>query len=363
MSITGAWAYRASIIIDHTKVVEDITAAQVLLMTGNFPSGLFAYAKANGGDIRFTSDISGATELSFEIVRYETSPSNFIHLYVLIPNLSSVNDTTIYVWYGNPGASAYATTDTYGRNSVWADNFIHVHHFQEASGTLYNSQGNVTYDGTGTNITYRVPVFDGTYCIRFTSGSNSRVALGGNSLPTTSNRTIHGYIGMDTWGGGGYGRILSSEDSSYVGNHFRVTQSLSPYFETISTSAANAANYAVVTDVWQWVALTRTNAANSAHNFYVEGALSGTANQLQTVNSGGNVSFGMRGGGQTDRNFDGWMQSIKVSSVVRSAGYLQTVYNNEYDPSLFSSSGGWTYLHGDRVSGRGIMRGVGNGIM
>jgi len=340
MAVTSAWAWKCPLTIDHTQVIEDIPYATIKLLAANFPAGLFTYAKAAGADIRFTSDSAGATELSFEIVLYATSPSNLAMIYVLVPNLSSSVDTTIYVWYGNSAANAYAATDTYGRNSVWTTtSYVHVHHFQEASGTLVNSTGDATYDGTSTAITYREAQGDGTYCIRFTAASNSRVALGGNSLNSGTTRTAQGWIWVNSLtAGSGLGRILSNE-SGGNGFFFKVVNSSGGYIATIAMDTVYGANNAIAAGAWYYAAVSRTAANPGIWNFYVNGVLTGTANQSQATAAGGNESFGCRGDGTTDRNFDGWMAGQRVSNAVQSANALLTAYNNESNPSSFSAAG------------------------
>jgi hypothetical protein len=104
-------------------------------------------AKLTGADIRFTSDSFGVTELPFELVQFSQTTSETTarcEIHIKLSAVSSSTDTVFYMWWGNPYANAYATTDTYGRNAVWSSSYISVWHMNESAGsTMTDSSGNV----------------------------------------------------------------------------------------------------------------------------------------------------------------------------------------------------------------------------
>jgi len=67
-------------------------------------------------------------------------------VHTLIPSVSASADTVIYIYYGNPSASDYLPTDTYGSQAVWGSNHRIYHSYDLTSSTILDSKGN--YNGT-----------------------------------------------------------------------------------------------------------------------------------------------------------------------------------------------------------------------
>lgn len=155
MAFPDDWNRVCALTIDNTQVdglltdfpvriTEDMLPSEMLDSDGTHP------AQANGGDIRFTSDEAGTTQLPCEVVEFTTAtdPANgTAEIWVKVPSVSSTVDTTIYVWYDSTSGTETqpAVTDTYGRNAVWSD-YIAVYHLAEdgtgGSGSIIDSTGN-----------------------------------------------------------------------------------------------------------------------------------------------------------------------------------------------------------------------------
>ena len=84
------------------------------------PDELFSLCQSDGGDICFTSDSAGTTQLPVELVSIDTSAKT-AEIWVAVP-LTAATDATIYVWYGNGGTTLAqpAPIDTYGSQAVWS---------------------------------------------------------------------------------------------------------------------------------------------------------------------------------------------------------------------------------------------------
>jgi hypothetical protein len=129
MSVNVAWKYWAKISTDHTKTPYDYgNYAMPLVWTGdaatsNFPILMmtvnsYMSARPDGGDIRFTNDAEGLDEIPFDLVNFSasTDPRNSrAEIWARVPSLSTVIDTSIYMWWGNSSATAYESSATYGR--------------------------------------------------------------------------------------------------------------------------------------------------------------------------------------------------------------------------------------------------------
>jgi hypothetical protein len=127
------YSYRASLTIPATWFDADLTDFPILFTSANLPAGIFTYANADGGDIRFSSDEAGDNPLNREIVVFDKDTSS-AEIWVKVPALDDTVDTVIYVWYGNAGASEPAVDDAdEGSEGVWDAYFKAVYHLQEAA--------------------------------------------------------------------------------------------------------------------------------------------------------------------------------------------------------------------------------------
>jgi len=115
------WQFRKSITINHTKVAANLTDFPVLINLTD--ADLAAKAEEDGSDLAFT-DYNGK-KLDHEIEFYNGTSGKLI-AWVQIPELSSTADTTIYMYYGNPGA-----LNQENAQQVWDSNYMMVQHFNE----------------------------------------------------------------------------------------------------------------------------------------------------------------------------------------------------------------------------------------
>jgi len=132
----SGYSYRKSVVIDNTKVDDDLTNYPLLFSvtdvalkdtnnSGNVTS-------TSGYDIIFTDE--DGNQLDHEIESYDGSAGTFV-AWVRIPTLANSQDTTVHVYYGNSSIS----TSQENAQSVWNSNYVGVWHMEESSGTVYNS--------------------------------------------------------------------------------------------------------------------------------------------------------------------------------------------------------------------------------
>ena len=148
MAFPTGWGRRCSLTVDHTKVISDQSDFPVLFTVANLPSEMFdadgSYpALSGGGDIRFSSDSAGATQLSCEVVSFtiNNDPALGTAEIWVKTSISSSVDTVIYVWYNKAGETQPAVDAAYGRNSVWsAFKFVcHMDGVTDSSGVFGNA--------------------------------------------------------------------------------------------------------------------------------------------------------------------------------------------------------------------------------
>ena len=135
-----AWPFRKTITVDHTKVAGNLTNFPVLISITD--SDLASKAQANGNDIVFT-DANGV-KLNHEIESFNATSGNLVAW--VCANLSSEEDTVLYMYYGNPSAS-----NQQNPTAVWDSNYVMVQHMDLQNTTIQQWQqysGNPILNGS-----------------------------------------------------------------------------------------------------------------------------------------------------------------------------------------------------------------------
>jgi hypothetical protein len=350
------WQYRKEITIDSTKVDADLTNFPVLIAISD--ADLAGEALANGDDILFTGD-DGTAKLDHEIEFYAAGD---LVAWVRIPSLSSSTDTVIYLYYAHAGASNQENP-----TGVWDANYVMVQHLEETSGTHNDSTSNsnnsnveVVTDQAATGSIDGADEFDGTddyvrvpdaASLQFGEGSfTAEVWINPRSVPDSGGARIVNNRG--TGAGGSYpGWQLKIKDQA--GNwRFsdasidNATGNYKPY-EGSTTYAYN-----------QWYQVVMVYDADSELRFYVNGVLDGNrpvgaygsiSNTLPTV-IGASIADGGSEAGDDRQFFDGIIDEVRVSDIVRGSGWISTSYNNQQDPSGFAAVGNVQLVHAPLIS-------------
>ena len=152
------WVRKAKLTIQQVSAA--LTNFPILLSEANLPEEPLHSdgpwpAIDGGGDIRFSSDAVGATQLACEVITFSTNAtpaSAKAEVWVNVPNLSATGTTDIYIWWSKAGETQPAATDTYGRNNVWDTNYKGVWHLgQDPSGTAPQFTDSTSNGNNGTS--------------------------------------------------------------------------------------------------------------------------------------------------------------------------------------------------------------------
>lgn len=222
MAFPTGWNRRGPLVIQNGQVSGSgsHTDLPVLLTEDNFDSEIFDADGSNpaqngGGDLRFSSDSAGATQLPIDVVSFVTDndPANgTAEVWVKVASVSTSADTTIYVWYNTAGAESQpAVTDTYGRNAVWSD-YDGVYHGND----LVDSTGNGnTLTGVNSPISGDT---NGKIGDAFLLDDASEEYFSGGSSLADTPITLQGWFNPDTDTGVGQGivSLWSSADADYA---------------------------------------------------------------------------------------------------------------------------------------------------
>ncbi len=331
-SVYGQWlsgySYRKKIIIDHTQVVGGPhTDFPVLVsIAGNddlktIANGGFVSSTA-GNDFRFTDD-DALTLLDFDIEKYDGTNGDLV-VWVKIPSLSNVADKEIYLYFGNPSASAYPHPE-----DTWSNGYVGVYHlhdnFTDVSSNGNNGTNHGTVDVSG-QVADAQEWQTNTDYIRIRT-NNWNVSVGTIQLWARTNGVAndgyHDYLFGHTTQPAYQNRLqlyLSDQNNG-----------LSVGIGGSHTAATNF--YTLSTGVWYFVTLTWDGT-----NFYayVNGTLqtNNSYTGLSAISSQADIGNVGNPGSRTE-GWNGDLDEARVSTVVRSPDWIATEYQNQSSPSTF----------------------------
>lgn len=148
------------------------------------------------------------------------------------------------------------------------------------------------------------------------NGTTSKLDTGSDfigALPFT----ICAWINPEGWGEINAGVIV--DNNVFIYRILFATKSLSFNDGLATVSATNS----IILNKWQFVCMT-TDVARLT-NFYIDGVLSGTANQDAGVGgAGGNIFIGNRS--DSGRTFDGNIDEVRIYREVLSSAQIQKLY-------------------------------------
>ena len=206
------WLYRKELTINSSKILIDDNNFVALINTTD--SDLANKARSDAYDVLFT-DSSGTSTLLFEREYYDSSTGE-LSAWVKTP-VSSSTDTTIYMYYGNAGASVDLATTT----NIWDSNYVSIWHLSE-NVVDESSESSVHRDSVGSNngdqygnnempaIISRGQEFDGNDHIDISDD---------NSLDLSDALTLSSWINVSGSSDWKYSRMISLSPSTPEDNY------------------------------------------------------------------------------------------------------------------------------------------------
>ena len=325
------WLYRKPIIINKGKVPNsNQTDFPVLidLTDANLASG----AQTDGDDILFTAG-DGVTRAPHEIEIY-TSATGRLTAWVKAPLLSTTQDTTLYMYYGNA-----ATSSEQVPTQVWDTNYKAVWHVADnAASTAVTESTSNPNAGTFDNNTSNRSVAAGKIgrALDFVPNEGITVAHDA-SLNLTTGATWQLWIKRDTISS--FMELIAKSDNSteWVYELYLMdTNKLQSYTDANGNTVQTAST---ITDTAGWHLLTSTFNTTNGFNLYIDGNLD-ISYPLKTTTlttSAHSLYIGEIVDSLT--NFDGKMDEVRISSTARSADWVKTEYNNQSATSTFYTIG------------------------
>lgn len=346
---TTEWSRRKAITIDSTKVTGGPHIRFPVLISLTSDLDLAADANATGGDIMFVA-ADGVTRLAYQRQRYVAATGELL-AWVNVPSLSSTSPTVIYLYYKNPNAvdqadpaaawgasyrGVWHLDETVGGLDTIKDSTTNANHGTDLGGPVLNTTGMIggaaTFDGTDDRISMPDSAsLDGTAAagtlamwVKFVDPSNGKVQL----VMSSSN----------TFGGAPNGYSWSVQAD---GDHYFYPWAGNPNNYNLVQNPFTNATWAYACVTWSF--------ATKAAKLYVNGAfVTPTVTNVPTSwTQQAQPAAWLWGGNPGDPAptfFAGQLDELRVSSQVRSPGWIQTEYRNQSSPQTFYALGAATTL-------------------
>jgi len=281
---------------------------------------------SNGYDIIF-SDAAQTTRLDHEIEKYDGAAGQLV-AWVRIPTLSVENDTTIYVHFGHSGVCGSLENPA----GVWDSSYKGVWHlhddFDDSTSNNNDGTNNGTTSGTGKIANSR----------SFNGSSNYIRVADSASLDVTSQLTMEAWVRLSN--SGNNQKIVGKTNSTYTSGYLIGVQTgLYPEIWNSQGTSHTFTSGSISSYQWTHLATTWTTGGNMIG--YINGSQvnSIAAGSYNIGTNAGDLIIGAAPWNPDTFEVTGRIDEIHISSVARSAGWIQTEYNNQNDPASFYSVG------------------------
>jgi MSHA biogenesis protein MshQ len=321
------WEFRKMITINHNDVVADLVNFPVLVRTIDYD--LRDKAQDDGDDILFMKHPGKAEQLFHEIESYDGDSGELV-AWVNIPRLSSHSDTKFYMYYGNPNCSSQGYHE-----KVWDSNYKSVWHLAEKGTGL-------RFDSTINSNDASPKDYEGDEGVDYGKINGADEFDGDNDHLRTGvsfdydYRTISFWINTDIKPSSDPNTILSQNAHTLkYGLIYANIQSDGLHAKAGGEGPGEEFIFDININSWYFVQLIRDH---NVTRYYVNG------NLIDTGNSGDigaewypNPNLVIGASRYYDRLYDGIIDELRVSDIVRSSDWINTSYNTMNDPLNFLS--------------------------
>ena len=337
---------RIPITISDTTLFGNEVDFPVYLDLSDLPSSFFGAVQASGADIRFTSD-DGLTEIPFEIVSIDTGGETG-QVFFKAPSLLVTAPNEFYIYYGSSTAAAYADSDTYGSENVWTNNFLAVYHLEEdqaGSGNIDLYQDSTSNNAHGDDNVDEVDKI-GKIGLgqRFQDSYTDNIELPYTVLDGETDVTLSFWYRTDS---DDYMTVLSGAESNGNANEYLFWFQDRNDLEQFShgTRARHDISWSIDDNVWRQYVAIRDDGANDAILYIDASEVSdspiGLSMSTLDIAPGG-LFIGVDQdsvGGLFDQELDGELDEVRISSGIRSSGWISNQHLNQNAPGTFYSIG------------------------
>jgi hypothetical protein len=345
----SGWSSRKPVTVNHTQVSAPSGLVNFPILFSVTDPNLCSLAsggevgKLDGTDILFTAS-DGVTKLNHEIETYNPTTGQLV-AWVNIPSLSATTDTLLYVYFGNASAANQQT-----QQAVWDGSFVGVWHLADNASNP-SVADSTSYADTGTA---RASTSSKTTAGQIGGALNFNGATDYITVPNSSSLDIatNTSVTMEAWVNVAAFTTSSQVLGYILGKGYE--QDAEAYFLRLENDGGtlnlragmnNSSAFAATWQISNWNAGTWHHVVGgwdgSNWNLYFDGVL-----KAQTRTGNGPLKMGLpltlgaeSISGMPSGLLDCTLDEIRLSNVMRSAGWIATEYSNQSSPATFYSIG------------------------
>ncbi len=283
-------------------------------------------ANANGFDIRPYSDSGLTTAITgYRLHRYNATTGEVI-MRVKVGSLSS-STTPIYLGYGDSSLTTDGSSTT-----CFSNGYLDFYPFSDGT-TLSVSSMTGTHNGTNHSATAAAGQVDG--CASFASASSQYVDIGSQTI--TAPLTISGWVNGASFPNAYNSTLFSNvTNSAYAGIFVKSNGKVAWFVSPVGVAQDGTGSHTLSTATWYY--LTMVYDATSGLVGYVNAASDATHSANGGLSFTAQTDIG-RDNVNAGRFWNGGLDEIRTCTVVRSANWITTEYNNEVAPGTFETLG------------------------
>lgn len=313
------WRYSAVLQVTGLTAGENLTNFPLLLRLSPQMMTNFAYAQlrsAAAGDLRF-SNLAGDQIYDYEIESW--NPTGTSHVWVKIPQL--VNGSALRMWWGCAAKTSPNSKPT------WSADYSGVWHLDSARGYTVDSSPSGLV-GTASNLaSASTAVSAGAAGL---NGSSSAMEVANAAALNPADLTLEAWVKTSsTTQMSIFSRDLTTVASPQRAWQFRLTSGKPEviFFNNSTNNNALSSATAISDNQFHHVATTWDG---TTIRLYVDGVLKNSAAFAGPLRSNlTNSAFIGRSQNLSANFFNGSIDEVRLSSVARSAGWLQACWNNQ----------------------------------
>ncbi|RLI40447.1 hypothetical protein DRO59_09300, partial [Candidatus Bathyarchaeota archaeon] len=360
MGWLSGWAKRRQITIDHNYIDESLTDFPVLLHlsassginSANLTS-IFDEVGSNYKKIAVTTS-DGVTQCYVEVEKWNATAEE-AWLWVKVPSISNTTDTTLYIYYDNTQSNNTAYIGDPGETpaqNVWDDNFKLVTHMRDDPDSSH-IRDSTSYANNGTKKAAGEPVVTTSGMIddaQDFDGEDDYVNCGNDVslqmkeiitvevLFKADDLTDHDALVVKT----NIKQLAQGWGIEYYGGNLRFWVT---HWNAEGDGGVARKTFSDTTS-WHYVVGTYDkNAGSNEVNIYID-AVAGTPGS-SNVDIKDADKYDVLVGQGFQNFFDGMIDEIRISDIVRSPAWVKATYETERDDLLTwgseETSGGQTY--------------------
>ena len=321
--LTFGYNYSMDITLDQASGTADLTDFPALISLTSTLLETIAngghVSNSNGWDIIFT-DINGS-KLDHQLENYNAVTGNYV-AWVRIPLLSRSTTTTIRMYYGNPTVTVNPSV-----NSVWTSSYKGVWHLNGTNYTDATANSNNGTNSDTTNVTGKIAGGRGF------NGTNAYIQVPTNGfVPNDNNQTISIWANFPVVPGDNANLISfqAGQSGSAIQLGFRGGRAVA--WEWGGTILADG-GVAPSINNWHYYVYTYDG---STSQFYVDGVFRGSTTVAPQTLMPTEGNIGRYNNGEY---LNALLDEPRFSMSTKSAGWIQTEYDNQNNPAAFISLG------------------------